>query len=147
MNAVVSTKTGFSSGVIRWKVKKCKENIYGYREIGIVTSPNCIGEVDDDQTLMRASCGLSYTYYGCSGGLMAMHLPKGKDRKNMIHEKSEGAIWEAGQTVKIELDLENHKISFEKDNLFMGYIEIEKGKTYYPAISVKDDHDFKLTFD
>ncbi len=90
--------------------------------------------------------GLTYYYYGINANLSkGLNGKYGPILQNVTS-------WQMGETASVTLDMENHEITWFKDKKKLGTLEIEKDKTYYPAISLvggngKNRQEFKLTFD
>ncbi len=137
---------GFAEGIHTWEITKNTDSTSGYYELGVVTKPHCLGDKDRHQHLTKEFCGITYTYSGNSTKLF--ECIDGSDRHVESNKESH---WDKGQTVQVTLDCELWKISFRKNDEYLGTIDMRKNLTYHPAISYRgkgdeECQDYKLSF-
>ncbi len=129
--AVVST-TGFSSGVHIWKMKGNGLHWTCHHSIGVMTHT----KVKDGKCLWQNDPTV-YCY-------RSAYTSISKNSTNLV---SSLPPWQVGEVVTIVLDCQKWKMYFWKNETRLGAIDIEKGKTYYPAFaccSCSKKSDFKL---
>ncbi len=140
----VTSSTGFSMGKITWKLTKLTASTKGCYTAGVSTDPKpCVANRD----LSFVPSGISYYFYGKLRTLCS--TKSGKDTE--LFGGKQFPAWKKHETLTINLDMDNCKITFSKKGKILGRsTQIEKG-TYHPVISVKgwppnDYQQFKLTF-
>ncbi len=88
--------------------------------------------------------GPSFFFYGNDIPSLHKSVPN-----TPVMQSKDITEWKKGEIVRIVLDCKEWTISFWKVGLFMGRLDIEKNKTYYPQMGLNKDigHDFILLAD
>ncbi len=142
----MTSSTGFSKGKVTWYLTKLTEATLGFYTAGVSTDPKaCVKKGN----LTEVSSGISYYYVGCGGSVYY----RNNGYVKVLFGGKKFSEWKKGETLTINLNIDNSKISFSKNGQILGgSLQLPIGKpTYHPVISVKrwdpeDYQQFKLSF-
>jgi len=131
--SVVSTATGYNKGVHRWRIM-CIENGHHYCNIGVVSKINKlhgVGRTYYDLTDSKGAkcCGFMYIWHDYDGALQGYE--KGSLRMN---EAVTGAKIKAKDVIEVVLDCNKWTISWIRDKVKVGTLNITEKRTYHPAL-------------
>ncbi len=127
--ALVTANMGYDKGVRIWKIKAVK-TCSNHRQFGVVTNNNCVTkDKTPDRYMHNTDAGLSY-FYG--NHFKALVMKKGSSStKELVKGLTK---IEDGQVITILLDCVRWKMTWWKEEVRLGTVDIEKNKKYFPAM-------------